>query len=89
MSIEKGSELAGRLMKDNSVNPLVKDTLIKQQQEIFFLRKAQIEQAQVIEQLVDNLATVINANDAMLKHYKKVIDNNSKSLRNDETLSSE
>ena len=89
MSIEKGSELAGRLMKDNSVNPLVKDTLIKQQQEIFFLRKAQIEQAQVIEQLVDNLATVINANDAMLKQYKKVIDNNSKSLRNDETLSSE
>lgn len=89
MSIEKGSELAGRLMKDDSVNPLVKDTLIKQQQEIFFLRKAQIEQAQVIEQLVDNLATVINANDAMLKQYKKVIDNNSKSLRNDETLSSE
>ena len=87
--IEKGSELAGRLMKDDSVHPLVKDTLIKQQQEIFFLRKAQMEQAQVIEQLVDNLATVINANDAMLKQYKKVIDGNSKALRNDETLSSE
>ena len=87
--IEKGSELAGRLMKDNSINPLVKDTLIKQQQEIFFLRKSQMEQAQVIEQLVDNLATVINANDAMLKQYKKVIDGNSKALRNDETLSSE
>lgn len=87
--IEKGSELAGRLMKDDSINPLVKDTLIKQQQEIFFLRKSQMEQAQVIEQLVDNLATVINANDAMLKQYKKVIDGNSKALRNDETLSSE
>jgi hypothetical protein len=87
--IEKGSELAGRLMKDDSVHPLVKDTLIKQQQEIFFLRKSQMEQAQVIEQLVDNLATVINANDAMLKQYKKVIDGNSKALRNDETLSSE
>lgn len=87
--IEKGSELAGRLMKDNSVHPLVKDTLIKQQQEIFFLRKSQMEQAQVIEQLVDNLATVINANDAMLKQYKKVIDGNSKALRNDEALSSE
>lgn len=87
--IEKGSELAGRLMKDNSVHPLVKDTLIKQQQEIFFLRKSQMEQAQVIEQLVDNLATVINANDVMLKQYKKVIDGNSKALRNDETLSSE
>lgn len=87
--IEKGSELAGRLMKDDSVHPLVKDTLIKQQQEIFFLRKSQMEQAQVIEQIVDNLATVINANDAMLKQYKKVIDGNSKALRNDETLSSE
>ena len=87
--IEKGSELAGRLMKDDSIHPLVKDTLIKQQQEIFFLRKSQMEQAQVIEQLVDNLATVINANDAMLKQYKKVIDNNSKALRNDEALSSE
>lgn len=87
--IEKGSELAGRLMKDDSVHPLVKDTLIKQQQEIFFLRKSQMEQAQVIEQLVDNLATVINANDAMLKQYKKVIDGNSKALRNDEALSSE
>lgn len=87
--IEKGSELAGRLMKDDSIHPLVKDTLIKQQQEIFFLRKSQMEQAQVIEQLVDNLATVINANDAMLKQYKKVIDGNSKALRNDETLSSE
>lgn len=89
MAIEKGSELAGRLMKDDSIHPLVKDTLIKQQQEIFFLRKTQIEQAQVIEQLVDNLATVINANDAMLKQYKKVIDGNSKALKNDETLSSE
>lgn len=87
--IEKGSELAGRLMKDDNVHPLVKDTLIKQQQEIFFLRKTQMEQAQVIEQLIDNLATVINANDAMLKQYKKVIDGNSKALRNDETLSSE
>ena len=87
--IEKGSELAGRLMKDDSIHPLVKDTLVKQQQEIFFLRKAQMEQAQVINQLVDNLATVINANDAMLKKYKKVIDENSKALRNDEALSSE
>ena len=78
--IEKGSELAGRLMKDDSVHPLVKDTLIKQQQEIFFLRKSQMEQAQVIEQLVDNLATVINANDAMLKQYKKVIDGNFQKL---------
>ena len=87
--IEKGSELAARLMKDDSIHPLVKDTLVKQQQEIFFLRKAQMEQAQVINQLVDNLATVINANDAMLKKYKKVIDENSKALRNDEALSSE
>jgi len=88
MSIEKGSELAGLLMKHNDIHPIVKDTLIKQQQQIFFLRKTQIEQAQLLEQLVDNLASLVNANDAMLKKYKKVIDNNQKSLKNDEALSS-
>lgn len=88
MSIEKGSELAGLLMKHNDIHPVVKDTLIKQQQQIFFLRKTQMEQAQLLEQLVDNLASLVNANDAMLKKYKKVIDNNQKSLKNDEALSS-
>ena len=47
-----------------------------------------MEQAQLLEQLVDNLASLVNANDAMLKKYKKVIDDNQKSLKNDETLSS-
>lgn len=88
MSIEKGSELAGLLMKHNDIHPVVKDTLIKQQQQIFFIRKTQMEQAQLLEQLVDNLASLVNANDAMLKKYKKVIDDNQKSLKNDETLSS-
>lgn len=88
MSIEKGSELAGLLMKHNDIHPVVKDTLIKQQQQIFFLRKTQMEQAQLLEQLVDNLASLVNANDAMLKKYKKVIDDNQKSLKNDEALSS-
>lgn len=88
MSIEKGSELAGLLMKHNDIHPVVKDTLIKQQQQIFFLRKTQMEQAQLLEQIVDNLASLVNANDAMLKKYKKVIDDNQKSLKNDETLSS-
>lgn len=86
--IEKGSELAGLLMKHNDIHPVVKDTLIKQQQEIFFLRKAQMEQATVISNLVDNIAVLINANDAMLKKYKKVIDSNEKALKNDEALSS-
>ena len=86
--IEKGSELAGLLMKHNDIHPVVKDTLIKQQQEIFFLRKAQMEQATVISNLVDNIAVLINANDAMLKKYKKVIDSNEKTLKNDEALSS-
>lgn len=86
--IEKGSELAGLLMKHNDIHPVVKDTLIKQQQQIFFLRKAQMEQATVISNLVDNIAVLINANDAMLKKYKKVIDQNEKALKNDEELSS-
>lgn len=89
MSIEKGSELAGRLMKDSDIHPLIKDTLIKQQQDIFFLRKAQIEQAQLIDMLANHIATLVNANDAMLKKYKNIIDNNTKALKNDEILSSE
>lgn len=88
MSIEKGSELAGILMKHNDIHPIVKDTLIKQQQQIFFLRKAQTEQAQLISMLTDHIATLVNANDAMLKKYKKVIDQNEKALQNDATLSS-
>lgn len=89
MAIEKGSELAGRLMKDDNIHPLIKDTLIKQQQDIFFLRKSQIEQAQLIDMLANYIATLVNANDAMLKKYKNIIDNNTKALKNDETLSSE
>lgn len=88
MSIEKGSELAGRLMKCDDIHPMIKETLIKQQQEIFFLRKTQIEQAQLIEMLINNMATLVNANDAMLNKYKKVINNNTKALKNDETLNS-
>lgn len=86
--IEKGSELAGLLMKHNDIHPVVKDALIRQQQEIFFLRKSQMEQATVISNLVDNIVTVVNANEAMLKKYKKVIDQNEKSLKHDEELSS-
>lgn len=82
--MEKGSELAGRLMKINDIHPVIKETLITQQQDIFFLRKMQIEQSQVIEQLVDHIATLVNVNDAMLKKYKNIINKNEKSLRNDE-----
>ena len=82
--MEKGSELAGRLMKISDIHPIIKETFITQQQDIFFLRKMQIEQSQVIEQLVDHIATLVNVNDAMLKKYKNVINKNEKSLRNDE-----
>ena len=86
--IEKGSELAGVLMKHSDIHPVVKDTLIRQQQQIFFLRKSQIEQAQLINMLTEHIATLVNANDAMLKKYRKVIDQNEKSLQNDAELSS-
>lgn len=82
--MEKGSELAGKLMKITDIHPLIKDILIQQQQDIFFLRKQLIEQSQVISQLVDNFAVMVNANDAMLKQYKTVIDKNSKALSRDE-----
>lgn len=82
--MEKGSELAAKLMKVNDIHPLIKDTLITQQQDIFFLRKQLIEQAQTISELIDNFASMVNANDAMLRQYKQIIDKNKTSLRRDE-----
>lgn len=81
--MEKGSELAAKLMKINDIHPLVKDTLIMQQQDIFFLRKQLIEQAQTISNLIDNFASMVNANDAMLRQYKQVIDKNGSALKKD------
>lgn len=87
MGIEKGSEVASLLLKHDNIHPVVKDVIIKQQQAIFFLRKTQMEQAALIEQIINHLATLVNANDAMLKKYKKVIDDNNKALSRDEELS--
>lgn len=85
--MEKGSELAGRLLKINDIHPIIKDTLVKQQQDIFFLRKEQITMAQVIEDLVNNMATLVNANDAMLRQYQDVISKSKNSMLRDEELS--
>lgn len=85
--MEKGSELAGRLLKINDIHPIIKDTLVKQQQDIFFLRKEQITMAQVIEDLVNNMATLVNANDAMLRQYQDVIGKTKNSMLRDEELS--
>lgn len=85
--MEKGSELAGRLLKINDIHPIIKDTLVKQQQDIFFLRKEQITMAQVIEDLVNNMATLVNANDAMLRQYQDVISKTKNSMLRDEELS--
>lgn len=82
--MEKGSELAAKLMKINDIHPLIRDTLITQQQDIFFLRKQLIEQAQTISELIDNFASMVNANDAMLRQYKQIIDKNKTSLKRDE-----
>ena len=53
--MDKGSELAGKLMKVTDIHPIIRETLIMQQQDIFFLRKQLIEQAQVIEQIIDKV----------------------------------
>ena len=82
--MDKGSELAGKLMKVTDIHPIIRETLIMQQQDIFYLRKQLIEQAQVIEQMIDNFATLMNANDAMLKQYKSIISKNNNALKKDE-----
>lgn len=81
--MEKGSELSAKLMKID-IHPILRDTLVSQQADIFFLRKTLMEQAQLISQIIDNLATITNANSAMLQAYKKIIDKNNKTLVHDE-----
>ena len=81
--IEKGSELQARLLKDDSLSPNVKEILIKQQQDIFFLRKTQLEQATIIDQLIDSLTTVMNCNAYLLEEQKKRAEQNQKAMKND------
>lgn len=81
--IEKGSELQARLLKDDSLSPNVKEILVKQQQDIFFLRKTQLEQATIIDQLIDSLTTVMNCNASLLEEQKKRAEQNQKAMKND------
>ena len=81
--IEKGSELQARLLKDDSLSPNVKEVLVKQQQDIFFLRKTQLEQATMIDQLIDSLTTVMNCNASLLEEQKKRAEQNQKAMKND------
>lgn len=81
--IEKGSELQARLLKDDSLSPNVKEVLVKQQQDIFFLRKTQLEQATIIDQLIDSLTTVMNCNASLLEEQKKRAEQNQKAMKND------
>ena len=87
--MQKGTELAGKLLKINDIHPVLKDVIVQQQQDIFFLRKEQITMAQVIEDLVNNFATLVNANDAMLKQYKSIIGKTKNEMLNDERLSND
>lgn len=81
--IEKGSELQARLLKDDSLSPNVKEVLVKQQQDIFFLRKTQLEQATIIDQLIDSLTIVMNCNASLLEEQKKRAEQNQKAMKND------
>ena len=85
--MEKGSELAGRLLKINDIHPIIKDTLISQQQDIFFLRKKLMELTMTITSLIDSYSILVNANDAMMNEEKRRMRENYNSLAKDEELS--
>lgn len=85
--MEKGSELAGRLLKINDIHPIIKDTLISQQQDIFFLRKKLMELTMTITSLIDSYSVLVNANDAMMNEEKRRMRENYNSLAKDEELS--
>ena len=61
-----------------------KDILVKQQQDIFWLRKELLGLSQTLDSVVDNLFILANANDAMLKQQKKLMERTTtKSIQND------
>ena len=81
--IEKGSDLLGKILNDNDIPTKIKDILVKQQQDIFFLRKSLLELSQTVDAVVDNIYLLANANDAMLKQQKEIMNETTKSLQND------
>lgn len=82
--VEKGSEVLGKILKNNDIPTEVKDILVKQQQDIFWLRKELLGLSQTIDQIVDNLYVLANANDAMLKNQKELMKRSTtKSIQND------
>lgn len=66
----KGTELTAQLMKID-IHPVVKDVLIQQQQDIFFLRKEQLEAAKVIEMLSSIVEGLSIASAGVINDLKK------------------
>ena len=81
--IEKGSEVLGKVLNNNDIPIEVKDILTKQQQDIFWLRKELLGLSQTIDQIVDNLYVLANANDAMLKQQQKIMNKTTKNIQQD------
>ena len=81
--VEKGSEVLGKILNNNDVPKEVKDILVKQQQDIFWLRKELLGLSQTIDQIVDNLYILANANDAMLKQQQKIMNKTTKNIQHD------
>lgn len=81
--IEKGSEVLGKVLNNNDIPREVKDILTKQQQDIFWLRKELLGLSQTLDQIVDNLYVLANANDAMLKQQQKIMNKTTKNIQQD------
>ena len=74
--VEKGSEVLGKILNNNDIPTEVKD--------IFWLRKELLGLSQTLDSVVDNLFVLANANDAMLKQQKKLMERTTtKSIQND------
>ena len=83
MYIEKGSEVLGKVLNNNDIPTELKDILTKQQQDIFWLRKELLGLSQTLDQIVDNLYLLANANDAMLKQQQKIMNKTTKNIQQD------
>lgn len=82
--VEKGSEVLGKILNNHDIPIEIKDILVKQQQDIFWLRKELLGLSQTLDSVVDNLFILANANDAMLKQQKELMERTTtKSIQND------
>lgn len=79
----KGSEVAFKL-KDIDCHPKLKDVIVEQQQEIYFLRNQLTELASMFNMMVDEMTKITNGVNNLGLEFQKQSKGVAKALKHDE-----